>query len=78
MTPANRERSKPRLFSLSKVVDARRDALLIMIILAPRAANFSTVRKVGNLNLIKYERNYALLVTRIFIACNMHVEIAPG
>lgn len=46
-----REGSNPRLFSLSNVVDARLDELLIMTILAPREARFSTVRKVGNLTI---------------------------
>ena len=45
MAPTKREGSKPRLFIFSIVVDARLEELLIITILLPVIANFSTIRQ---------------------------------
>jgi hypothetical protein len=42
MAPRNKEVSNPRLFIFSIVVDARREELLIITILAPVVASFCT------------------------------------
>ena len=45
MAPTKRDGSKPRLFIFSIVVDARLEELLIITILLPVIANFSTIRQ---------------------------------
>jgi hypothetical protein len=45
MAPTKREVSNPRLFILSMVVDARLEELLIITILLPVLASFSTIIK---------------------------------
>lgn len=42
MAPTKREASNPRLFTFSMVVEARREELLMITILAPLPASFST------------------------------------